>query len=268
MAVESIKEYRQKNGNDVLKVILKPTQRFPDGYFYCDASDEELVRQYTWRLQKQNEPYVVAICYRQLRFHQEMAFNKLRYYPDYINHINGIEFDNVNYNLDKVSQQQNCWCKPSRGYNINRKKFYSRIVVNSNLIYTKCVRTEVEAIQSAYQLEVTYEDYRYDFLKDRRKDADILDLERTGKISEDEAVYHHVLRHAADNAWYVYRYNLFDYFKDNRISVPKYSLDGEGYMIHCVTGQRLCSIQYRLFLNIKKGAVALSNKYAAPFFVV
>lgn len=247
MAVLNIKEYRQLNGEDILKVILKPTQRFPDGYFYCDASDEELVRQNTWCLHTQKYPYVVASFRghdsRQTKqFHQEKAFNILDEYPDCINHVNGIEFDNVNTNLDKVTNQQNCWSKPSRGYNINRKKFYSRIVVNSNLIYTKCVRTEVEAIQSAYQLEVTYEDYRYDFLKDRRKDADILDLERTGKISEDEAVYHHVLRHAADNAWYVYRYNLFDYFKDNRISVPKYSLDGEGYMIHCVTGQRLCSI--------------------------
>ena len=41
MAVLRIEKYRQKNGNDVLKVILKPTQRFPEGYFYCDASDEE-----------------------------------------------------------------------------------------------------------------------------------------------------------------------------------------------------------------------------------
>ena len=44
MAVKKNEKYRQKNGEDVLKVILKPTQRFPEGYFYCDASDEELVR--------------------------------------------------------------------------------------------------------------------------------------------------------------------------------------------------------------------------------
>ena len=196
MAVLEVEQYRQLNGEDILKVILKPTQRFPDGYFYCDASDEKLVRNYTWRLQSQKEPYVVAY-YRdmgQLRFHREKAHNILDDYPDYINHINGIEFDNINMNLDKVSQQQNIWCAPSRGYVIAGRSFEPRIKVNHQQIRAKCTRTEVEAIQSAYQLEMQYEDYRYDFLKDRRKDIDILDLERTGKISEDEAIYRHVLR--------------------------------------------------------------------------
>ena len=244
MAVLEVEQYRQLNGEDILKVILKPTQRFPDGYFYCDASDEKLVRNYTWRLQSQKEPYVVAY-YRdmgQLRFHREKAHNILDDYPDYINHINGIEFDNINMNLDKVSQQQNIWCAPSRGYVIAGRSFEPRIKVNHQQIRAKCTRTEVEAIQSAYQLEVDYEDYRYDFLKDRRKDNDILDLERTGKISEDEAIYRHVLRYASDNAWYLYRYNLFDYFADNGIPIPSYALDSEGFMIHSITGQRLCPI--------------------------
>ena len=244
MSVLEVEKYRQKNGNDVLKVILKPTKSFPDGYFYCDASDEKLVRNYTWRLQSQKEPYVVAY-YRdmgQLRFHREKAHNILDDYPDYINHINGIEFDNINMNLDKVSQQQNIWCAPSRGYVIAGRSFEPRIKVNHQQIRAKCTRTEVEAIQSAYQLEMQYEDYRYDFLKDRRKDIDILDLERTGKISEDEAIYRHVLRYASDNAWYLYRYNLFDYFADNGIPIPSYALDSEGFMIHSITGQRLCPI--------------------------
>ena len=76
----------------------------------------------------------------------------------------------------------------------------------------------------------------YSFLKDRRKDIDILDLERTGQISEDEAVYRHVLRYA-DNAWYLYRYNLFEYFKDNNIPIPVYAIDDEGFMTHHITGQ-------------------------------
>lgn len=67
-------------------------------------------------------------------------------------------------------------------------------------------------------------------------------MERTGQISEEEAVYRHVLRHAADNAWYVYRYNLFEYFRDNHLKVPDYAIDGEGYMTHLVTGQRLCPL--------------------------
>ena len=153
---------------------------------------------------------------------------------------NGIKFDNANINLDVVTVQQNLWARPSKGYKIAGRSFQPLIMVNSRHICTKCTRTEVEAIQSAYQLEVDYEDYRYDFLKDRRKDNDILDLERTGKISEDEAIYHHVCRHASNNAWYYYRYNLAEYFTDNHIPVSAFSVDSDGFMTHPITGQRLC----------------------------
>ena len=116
MSVLNIERYRQKNGDDILKVILKPTKNFPDGYFYADACDEELVRSYTWCLKSQKKPYVVADSYQTLRFHREKKHNLLGYYPDYINHVNGIEFDNVNQNLDKVTNQQNLWARPSKGY--------------------------------------------------------------------------------------------------------------------------------------------------------
>lgn len=248
MAVENIKEYRQKDGNDVLKVILKPTKLYPEGaYFYCDNYDEELVKSRTWFLQNQKQPYVVAHSqgshyYRQhLRFHQEKAYNISGNYPKYINHINGIEFDNVNQNLDKVTNQQNLWCAPSRGYLIAGRSFRPCVRVDSHNIYAKCVRTEVEALQSAYQLELQYEDYRYEFLKDRRKDLDLLDMERTGQISEEEAIYRHVLRYA-DNAWYYFRYNLAEYFTDNHIPVPTFSIDSDRYLTHPVTGQRLCPL--------------------------
>lgn len=247
MSVKCIEKYRQKNGNDILKVILKSTKNFPDGAcFYCDSCDEELVRQYTWFLHNRKQPYIVAVIgsfYSQqiLRFHREKANNILNYYPDYINHINGVEFDNANRNLDVVTVQQNNWCRPSKGYKIVGRSFRSCIAVNSYDIYGKCVPTEVEACISVYQLEMQYENYHYDFMKDRRHDLDILDLERTGKISEEEAVYRHVLRYA-DNAWYYHRYSLAEYFKDNHLKVPDYTLDSDGFMTHPVTGQRLCPL--------------------------
>lgn len=247
MAVLKIEEYRQKNGENVLKVVLKPTKVFPKGaYFYCDVSDEKLVEMYIWRLNSQRTPYVVAhfgssYSCQLLFFHREKTYNIRGYYPDYINHIDGIEYDNVNSNLDEVTSQQNLWCRPTKGYVIARRNFRPLIMVNSRRIWGKCVRTEIEAIQSAYQLEVAYEDYRYEFLKDRRKDTDILDLERTGIISEEEAVYRHVLKYA-DNAWFYFRYNLAEYFKDNHLTIPKYSLDSQGHMTHSVTGQRLCPL--------------------------
>ena len=246
MAVKGIEKYRQQNSEDVLKVILKPTQKFPEGYFYCDACDEELVKNYTWCIHTQRYPYVIAnlgSSYNQQtkQFHQEKAFNILDEYPNYINYINGVEFDNVNQNLDKVTNQQNSWARPSRGYLIAGRSFQPYVAVNSRQIHAKCTRTEVEAIQLSYQLELQYEDYRYDFLKDRRKDADILNLERTGRISEEEAVYHHVCRYA-DNAWFYYRYNLTEYFRDNHLKVPDYAIDEEGYMTHPITGQKLCPL--------------------------
>lgn len=245
MSVLGIEQYKQKNDEDVLKVLVRSTKAFLKGaYFYCDASDEELVRQHSWHLHMQKKPYVIAteMTYRQqtLRFHQEKAFNILGNHPNYINHINGVEFDNVNMNLDVVSQQQNLWCRLSRGYLIAERSFRPNVKINSYQVFVKCTKTEAEACISAYQLEITYEDYRYDYLKDRRKDIDLLDLERTGKISEEEAIYRHVCHYAKDNAWYVYRYNLFDYFRDNHIPVPAYSIDSDGFMCHSVTGQRLC----------------------------
>lgn len=250
MAVLKIEKYRQKNSEDVLKVILKSTKVYPKGYFYCDSCDEELVRSYAWHLNSQKHPYVKVGCrdyYMYMGtqtklFHQDKAFNILGYYPDCINHINMVEFDNVNANLDVVTNQQNQWCKPSKGYAIHVRSFEPRVKVDSHLIWGKRVRTEVEACILVYQLEVAYENYRYDFLRDRRKDLDLLDMERTGQISEDEAIYRHVLRHAADNAWYIYRYNLFDYFKEYRIPIPAFSIDFDGYMVHPATGQRLCPL--------------------------
>ena len=109
------------------------------------------------------------------------------------------------------------------------------------------VATEIEACQLQYIVETDYlrgrlgsNYYMYDFLKDRRNDLDILDLERTGIISEEEATYKHVVRYASDNAWYYYRYNLEQYFKDNHLKVPNCKLDEQGYMIHPVTGKKLC----------------------------
>ena len=44
MAVSRLEEYRQKDGTDILKVILKSTPTFPNScYFYTDAENIDLV---------------------------------------------------------------------------------------------------------------------------------------------------------------------------------------------------------------------------------
>ena len=82
--------------------------------------------------------------------------------------------------------------------------------------------------------------FNYNFKLDRRNDLDILDLERTGIISQEEATYRHVRRYVDDNPWYVYRYGLEEYCKDNHIVIPNFTLDEQGFMIHPITGQRFC----------------------------
>ena len=56
MAVQEIKQFKQQNGIDILKIICKTTKNFPEGnnYFYCDAKDEDIVDNYTWRLNKRS----------------------------------------------------------------------------------------------------------------------------------------------------------------------------------------------------------------------
>ena len=62
--------------------------------------------------------------------------------------------------------------------------------------------------------------YMFDFKKYRRGSQDILDLERTGQISEEEAIYQHIRRYSS-NAWYYFRFGLQDYFQQYRIPIPQ-----------------------------------------------
>lgn len=243
--VDRIEQY-----NDTLKVILKPTRKYPVGYFYCDSEDEDLVKSHTWFIRQCNKNIRVEARnnWKDFCFNQELALKYLGYYPDYLDHLNGVDIDNVDNNLNIVTQQQNMFNTPVRGYDIRSSSFYPRITYNKKIIrpFGVC-HSELEACRLTYLAETDYlrslmqdDYYMYDFLKDRRDDLDILDKERTKKISSEEATYKHVMRYAKDNAWYYYRYNLAEYFKDNHIPVPDYDLDDKGSMIDKITGKRLC----------------------------
>lgn len=243
MAVERIEKY-----GDVLKVILKPTKKFPNGYFYTDDNEitRELIESYSWCLyQNKSNIYVVAIIYGQkgLRFHQEYAYRVLGYYPNCIDHINGVEIDNRDINLNVVTQQQNILNKPSIGYyfDISRNRFRPNYKLNGKVIYGNCYKSEPETLLVALKLrEEIYSDYNYNFLLDRRDDSDIVDLELTGQITQEQATEMHVRRYVENNPWYVYRYGLEDYCKEHDILVPDFDIDSQGFMINPVTRQRLC----------------------------
>ena len=243
MAVIRVETY-----GDVLKVVLKPTRKFPNGYFYTDNNPValELINNYSWCLAKKDKnTYVLANVYGQkklLLFHREYAKRVLGYYPDYLDHINGLEIDNRDENLNIVSQQQNARNRPTIGYKFERSRvFRPNYILNSRLYCRGIYKSEPEALVATYNLrEEIYSDYNYNFLEDRRDFEDLLEQEIKGILSHEETIFIRVTYLILDNPWYVYRYNLFDYCKNNNIVIPPYELDNQGFMISPVTKQRLC----------------------------
>ena len=255
MSVIKIEEYRQQNGDDILKVYCKPTKNFPEGenFFYAPADAVDLVQERSWFLDKRTNYVTVksSTIYSSVGFHQELCNFYYSYYVDYIDHVNMIDTDNTNNNLNIVTIQQNGLNRFTRGYQLSIGQFSvafrHRIVLNGQVIRPfhrvhredeVCIlQNELEQVWLREQLGANW--YMFDFKKYRRGSEDILDLERTGQISEEEATYRHILKYS-DNAWYMLRYGLEDYYNEYSIPIPQYSLDSNGFMIHPITGQRLC----------------------------
>ena len=255
MAIERIEEYRMQNGDDILKVFCKPTKNFPEGknFFYAPTEAVNLVRGKSWCLAKQGNRVVVT-AYKAnttIKFHQELCNFYHSCYVDYIDHINMVEVDNIDQNLNVVTNQQNGLNRFTRGYQLSKNQlrlaFLPRIRLNDQENYPfsqvhredeVCIlQNEVEQEFARIKLQEDY--YMFDFKKYRRDSKDILDFERTGEISEEEATYRHILKYS-DNAWYMLRYGLEEYYKENHIPIPQYSLDSDGFMVHPITGQKLC----------------------------
>ena len=245
IAVAKIEEY---SITGVAKVILKPTKAFPNGgWFYCDIEHLDLVERYTWFLAYQGKNRICVEArknpYENILFHQTLTEKILGYNPDCIDHVNLLEIDNTDCNMNLVDAQKNRRNTPSQGYYYNFYGFRPKIRCDCRSFYDTTYKSEAEAALATYYLrQQYYSDYDYAFLKDRRNDLDIIDLQYTGKISEEEATFRHVMRYARDNAWYVYRYNLFNYFKQYHIPVPEFRLDEQGFMVHPITGQKLCPL--------------------------
>lgn len=247
MAVERIEYY-----GEYIKVILKPTKTFPNGYFYTDNSPIaiNLVNNYNWCLQRsKTNIYVTAIIgsrctgQKHLLFHQEYAKQVLGYYSDYLDHINGIELDNRDINLNMVTQQQNIRNKPSIGYIFDTKCPYFRphYILNRKPNRRGSYPSEPEALIATCLLrQQVYSDYDYNFLEDRRGFEYLLDQEVKSIITHEEGNYLRAKQLIESNPWYAYRYNLFDYCRENNIKIPEFKLDSQGFMISPLTNERLC----------------------------
>lgn len=229
--VDRIEQYA-----DILKVYLKPTKEYPDGaYFYCNGVDEDLIYRFRWFL---NNNKVKAQPYNTIYFHKEIVD------ADKVLHRNRVIFDNIRSNLVAGDNQSKSYQEFHVGYNRTYKGFQANIKVDGYQRSSGVVHSELEACQLQYYLETEFlktkvdNYYMYDFLLDRRNSVEILDLERTGKISKEEAVYKHVLKHA--NAWHYFRFGLQEYFRENKIPVPLYGVDEKGFLVDKITGKRLC----------------------------
>lgn len=259
MAVERIEEYRQKNGVDILKVYCKPTDKFPEGmnFFYAPAEAIDLVNKYSWRLHNSHSGVYVNAhdnnTYKRdiIQFHRKLfEFYQGYVWQGLIDHISHYEIDNTDENLNAVTRSQNGQNNFSRGYSLPASycsRFHPQIMLCGRNNYPMgYIKTEDRACKSQNYAEQVWlrrklgnDWYMFDFKKYRRGSEDIVDLERTGQISEEEATYRHILRYS-DNAWYMLRYDLEQYYKDNHIPIPEYRLDENGFMIHPITGQKLC----------------------------
>lgn len=252
MAVDRIVQYRQKDGKNTLKVFLQPSKDFPKGsYFYCDAEDLDLIYKCGWGLFSSDGTlyYVTGrLAEQHLSFHQEVALKHLGHYCTCIDHFNHCGFDNCDSNLFNVSYKYNNLNVSKRGYIFrmanNTYQWHVCIDSHEDKVF-RSVANEVEACQVRNQLEKQYLPYHYNFLEDRSNAIDILDLERTGQISHEEAVYRHVKRYS-QNAWYYYRYDLADYFKEYNIPKPEYILDERGYMLAPFSNRKLCPFDKEL----------------------
>lgn len=146
MAVLKKEQYRQQDGTDILKVYTKPTSKFPEGsnYFYVDVKDEDIVDSYTWGLWKNAKNiYVLATRLgKQRRFHDILCDKYLHYKPDYIDHIDGCALDNVDANLNIVTNAQNQYNSCSKGY------YYSRLYGKEAIVTGRCTTLNVVSARS------------------------------------------------------------------------------------------------------------------------
>lgn len=255
--ITGIQQFVQKDGLEILKVRLSPTPQFPNGsFFYCEAKDEDLVLTHpNWSISDPKQPYVQARASRVsavsgFRFHVEVARKYLGYYPEAVDHYNGIEFDCVDRpNLFSVSKEQNSRNRRIKGYRLDRSgSFFISIRQHREEFFPYSnVRNEIQALALRNRLEQEYfSDYNYNFLADRRTALDLLLQEREGVISHEDAVFLYLQRYI-DNPWFYFRYNLaeaYDYYSLEKPEEGKdYWVAKDGFMVN-KDGVRLVPIDW------------------------
>lgn len=238
----------QRDGKKIIKVFLKPTEKFPEGhnYFYCSLEDESIIDSYVWRLDDRGVGYVRASDgKRSVFFHSLVCKQNKDSCLKFVGFANYVSFDCTRNNImmGMTGTPKTCQGAPVRGYYRDGNAF--RLMVCRGAEGIKPLRASTEdlvASRAFLEEQRYYGGYAYNFLEDMRDCLDLLDIERTGFMTHDTAILNHVKRTAYNNAWYYCRYFLYSYFRKNKLRVPKFTFDEEGYMVDLKTGERLCSL--------------------------
>lgn len=232
----------------IAKVILKPTEKFPEGknYFYVDADDIHLVME---RESCSLSGDWDKCAYPTSQLYRRIVRKHIGNEPEYVDHINGVGIDNTFRNLNSVAACENSKNRVYRGYWFSKGKFISERIVHryssqfGNYRSSGSITYSAEDEAAFHRKEFEddyYSSYNYNFFLDRRGELDIVELEYSGQISHEEATFMHVMRKAKDNAWYVWRYHLFEYFKKYDVPIPGYKLNEKNRMVDVETGAILC----------------------------
>lgn len=256
---------------DVLKVFIsnRGSYLLDESYFYCDAcmldiilnaksiglcSDYDKGRGYR-RAYLDGKPFT----------HYVIGFDNI---PEgyVVDHISGVTYDNCRCNLRAVNKQTNSKNK-STGTGVVLKVNNDSVdfVVTKQKadreIYEKMIfDTELDALlkrsELDYNLRTKYSTPTYEFLRDRRRDRDLVDLVRMHIINEEDEKQMYISRYAGC-AWYYYR------FKDELESYKDlFNLD-----THCNEDGFLCDSKNNIIsllihkLDIIKPKFEISSKF-------
>lgn len=229
---------------DVLARVMDLLNKDKYNWYLVIHNSYECIRGYD----KSNNDKIIYFTHKLYEaFHQKKVPSDME-----IGVRNKVGYDVTDINLNIMSKSETNLAIFNRGYILEVGGFTPcKKIDGFNTRGNKCY-TETDAciIQYSHERKLVestfYNGYVYNILDDFSGNEDILNNIREGIITEEQGkemlldVKREDNLSIKENAWYVYRYNLFDFFTDRRITIPKFKLDDYGNMIHPVTGNRLC----------------------------
>lgn len=202
MELLKIEEY-----SEALKVFLKPTTTCPEGsnFFYCDKGMKSVILEGNLSF---------STSYGSPRYPMLNGVGLHRYVKDtlgikdvVVDHISGVTWDDCSCNLRVTDISGNA--KNKRSIGVAYDGLFKPTGVARELLGDTSFKNEQKALiavshaEKALRLSGNFTGYN--FLYDRRDDADLVDLVRTDRLSKEEELITYIKRYS-NNAWYYYRY--------------------------------------------------------------